>query len=92
MDQANAALTLSVIGLVPTIYGAALPPLAIVRAGEGGHLVDAERMATLTAAAVVCVAASVTKSPEVLAVGTIMVIAYAAAYRTAARSGAQYAE
>lgn len=89
MDQAHAVLTLSVMSLVPTIYAAALPPLAMVRAGEGGHLVDAERMATLTAAAVVCVAASVTKSPEVLAVGAVMVIGYAAAYRTAARSGAQ---
>ncbi|MGW4205014.1 hypothetical protein [Streptomyces sp. NPDC004726] len=90
MDQAHAALTLSVIGLVPSIYGAALPPLAIVRAGEGPHLVDAERLATITAAAVICTAAAVTRSPEILAVGALMVIAYATAYRTAARSGAQY--
>lgn len=91
MDQAHAALALSVVGLVPTIYGAALPPLAMVRAGEGGHLVDAERMATLTAAAVVCMAAAVTRSTDVLAIGAVMVIAYAAAYRTAARSEAQSA-
>ena len=90
MDQAHAALMLSVIGLVPGIYGAALPPLAMVRAGEGAHLVDAERMATLTAAAVVATAAAATRSMEVLAVGAVMVIAYCAAYRTAARSGAQH--
>jgi hypothetical protein len=89
MDRAEAALTLSVIGLVPTIYGAALPPLSTVRADQGGHLVDAERMATTTAVAVVVAVSLITKSPEVVVAGALMVIAYAAAYRTAARSGAQ---
>lgn len=89
LDRAEAALTLSVIGLIPNIYGAALPPLSTVRADQGGHLVDAERMATYTAIGVVLAVTLITRSYEVAWAGAFMVTAYAAAYRTAARSGAQ---
>lgn len=89
MDRADAALTLSVIGLIPTIYGAMLPPLSTVMAESGRHLVDAERMATYTAAAVVLAVTIKTGSTDVAWIGGLLVTAYAAAYRSAARSGAQ---
>jgi hypothetical protein len=87
-DKASAALAVSVVAVVPGIYGAALPPMSEARgqADDRGHLAAAERYAALLSAAVVLGIAGVTRSPEAAAVGLIAVVGFSAAYRNATKA------
>lgn len=87
-SKAAAALAVSVVAVVPSIYAAALPPLSETRgqADDRGHLVAAERYAAILSAAVVLGIAGVTRSPEAAAVGLVAVVGFSAAYRRANRA------
>lgn len=82
---ARTALALSVVSIVPAIYGAVLPAMSEARAqaDDRGHLAAGERYAALTAGAVVLGVAAVTRSPEAALIGTIAVLAFAVAYHSA---------
>lgn len=88
MDKANAALALSVVGLVPAVYGIALPSLADTRgqADDRGHLLASERYAAAVSAAVVLGVAGATRSPAAALAGVIAVVGFAAAYRFATQA------
>lgn len=88
VERATAALALSTVALVPSIYGAALPAMSEVRgqADDRGHLAAAEQYAALVAGATVLGISAVTGSPEVAVVGVVAVVAFASAYRVARRA------
>lgn len=83
--QDRLALAVAVCALVPSIYGAALPPLSEVRGTSHTEHVSAWTSATATAAAVVLAAAVVSHDRQVMVLGGAMAAAYAALYRTAIR-------
>jgi len=85
MDKQTAALAISTIALVPSIYGAVLPPVASVRksADVDGHLAASERYALVTAVLVVASIGVITQTPEVLMIGGIGVLAFHVAYSNA---------
>lgn len=85
MDTSNAALAVATVGLVPAIFGAALPPMSEVRgiADDRGHVAAAEQYAVLVSSAVVLGLAGVTRSPAVAIVGMVSVIGFASAYKLA---------
>ncbi len=87
VDRSTAALAIATAGLVPAIYGAALPTVADTRAqvDDRGHIRAAQHQATIIAGAVVLGVAGVTGSPEVALVGLVAVVAWAATYDTARR-------
>jgi len=87
MERDKLALAVAVAALVPSIYGAALPPLSTVRAEPSGpHYVASEQSAGFTAAAVVAGIAVASGSGEVLIIGGAMAAAYACLYRTARKA------
>lgn len=88
MDSGKAALALSTVALVPSIYGLALPNLAETRAqpDDDGHLSAGEKYAALIAGGIVLGVAGVTRSPEVAAAGLVAVVAFSAAYRVSVRT------
>lgn len=85
MSDASAALALSTVALVPTVFGSALPPLSTVHDKDDttGALARSVGVATATAGAVVLGVAALTRSPAVLVAGGATVLAYAALYRQA---------
>lgn len=85
MSDTSAALALSTVALVPTVFGSALPPLATVhdRADTTGALARSVVVATATAAGVVLGVAALTRSTAVLVAGGTTVAAYALLYRQA---------
>ncbi|WP_129286716.1 hypothetical protein [Streptomyces sp. GZWMJZ-114] len=87
MERDRLALAVAVAALVPSIYGAALPPLAEVRGvPDAAHIATAERAAGLTAAGVVVAAALTSGSGEVLVIAGAMAASYALLYRQARRA------
>jgi hypothetical protein len=77
-------MAVAVAALIPSIYGAALPPLSTVRAEpSAAHIEVSEKSAGFTAAAVVAGVAVASGSGEVAVIGGAMVLAYALLYRTA---------
>lgn len=89
MGETSAALALSTVALVPTVFGSVLPPLAVVHdePDASGTQRRAVITATGTAAFVVIAAAAITKSPAVLAAGGLAVVAYSCLYHRAALGG-----
>jgi len=89
MAEASAALALSTVALVPTVFGSVLPPLAVVHdePDANGTQRRAVITATGTAAAVVIAVAAVTRSAAVLAAGGLTVVAYSCLYHRAALGG-----
>lgn len=85
MNRENLALGLAVFAVVPQIYQASLPPVAVVResADVGGHLASAERSAALTAGLFVLAVAAVSESAEVAGVGLAAVFAFSFMYSRA---------
>lgn len=78
------ALAVAVCALVPSIYGAALPPLSEVRAAHrNSSHAAAWNQATATAAGVVVAAAAASGSREVLILGGALAAVYASLYRAA---------
>lgn len=88
MERDRLALAVAVAALVPSIYGAALPPLAVVRGepSDATNIVASERSAGFTAAAIVAAAAVASGSGEVLVLGGAMAAAYALLYRSARKA------
>lgn len=86
MDRAATALTLSAVGLVPAIFGAALPPLSTVRGmPPSDDMRHAECVAVAVSAVVVGTIAVMANAPDVAVIGGGMVVAYACLYRSARR-------
>ncbi|GGZ64948.1 hypothetical protein GCM10010387_67540 [Streptomyces inusitatus] len=86
MERDKLALAVAVAALIPSIYGAALPPLSTVTADPSApHVESSERAAGFTAAAVVVGIAVTAGSGEVLVIGGAMTAAYALLYRSARR-------
>ncbi|MFG3244847.1 hypothetical protein [Streptomyces sp. NPDC048157] len=84
MERDKLALAVAVAALIPSIYGAALPPLSTVRTEPNGpHIASSERAAGFTAAVVVGAIAVTSGSGEVLILGGAMAAAYALLYRSA---------
>jgi hypothetical protein len=85
MERDRLAMAVAVAALIPSIYGAALPPLSTVRAepSTAAHIESSEKAAGFTAAAVVAGVAVASGSGEVAVIGGAMVLAYALLYRTA---------
>lgn len=84
MERDRLALAVAVAALIPSIYGAALPPLATVQSeANAPHMASAEKSAGFTAAAVVAGIAVASGSGEVAMIGGAMVAAYALLYRSA---------
>ncbi|MFD7908353.1 hypothetical protein ACFV4G_39695 [Kitasatospora sp. NPDC059747] len=81
------ALAVAVAALVPSVYGAALPPLATVR-GEMDNvaMASAETHAMWTAAGIVGAAAIVSGSGEVVVIAGGMAAVYAIMYRRARKA------
>jgi len=75
-------LALSVMALVPAIYGTALPPLAVVRGhvDTGGHITAGVGQAAALAGLMVAVVVAVTGSATVGMIGGASVVAYACLY------------
>jgi hypothetical protein len=87
LDTSRLALAVAVAALIPTIYGAALPPLATVRGEmDSEHVAAAETTAMWTAAGMVAAAGVVSGSGEVLVLGGAMAAAYALLYRRARKA------
>lgn len=86
-DRSTAALAVATVALVPSIYSAALPTMAEVRAqaDDRGHIAAAETYAAMVSAAVVLAIAGLTRSPEAAGVGLVAVVAFAGAYTSARR-------
>lgn len=84
-DKSDAALALAVVGLVPAVYGIALPSLADTRgqADDRGHLAAGEKYAAVLSAAVVLGVAGATRSAPAALAGLIAVVGFSAAYRFA---------
>lgn len=89
MDRNDAALAMSTVALVPTVYGAIMPTLADTRANPDvrGHLAHTEVVAAGIAGGLVLGMAAVTRSAAVAGVGLVAVGAMAYAY-SSARSAA----
>lgn len=85
MNRENLALGMAVFAVVPAIYQATLPPVAVVResADVGGHLASAERSAAITAGVFVLAAATVAQSAEVAGLGLAAVFAFSLMYSRA---------
>ena len=81
-DRATTALALSTVALVPSVFSAALPPLAAVHASkdEGGHLAAAQVSAILLAGSLVVSVAVATRTPMVAGLGLLATGMYAYAY------------
>ena len=81
------ALGVAVAALVPSIYGAALPPLSTLQISSTsrGHS-SGWRAATCCAVGVVAAAGLISGSHEVVVLGGGMAAAYAALYWSAIRS------
>lgn len=90
MDRQTTALALSTVALVPTIYGACLPPISNVRGtnDDAGHIAVTEKYAVVTASTVVLGIGLVTRTPEVIMVGGLAVIAFHLAYTNARKARA----
>lgn len=88
MDKSSAALALSVVGLVPAVYGVALPSLADTRsqADDRGHLAAGEHYAAILSLALVLGVAGATRSPAAAFAGIVAVVGFSAAYRNAAQA------
>lgn len=82
IDKADAALALSTVALVPSIFATNLPPVCSVRSTPDydGAQRDALRAAVLTSSAVVLACALLTRSATVAVAGLVTVGAHAAAY------------
>lgn len=85
MNRDNLGLGLAVCAVVPAIYQASLPPVAVVResADVGGHLASAERSAAITAGVFVLAVATVAQSAEVAGLGLAAVFAFSVMYSRA---------
>lgn len=90
MERDRLALAVAVAALVPSIYGASLPPLADVRGipADSAHVQSAEKSAGFTAAGIVIAAALVSGSAEVLVIAGGMAAAYACLYHQARKADA----
>lgn len=87
MDNSSAALTLSVVGLVPAIFGTCCRPLAVVYSdAPDAPTVAGIRDATLLSATAVLGVATLTREPRVLIAGGLAVAVYASMYVRAART------
>ena len=74
MNEAQSALAISVVALVPALFSAALPPAAeLRRRTDNGHDSAALRSATVGAALVVSVVGATTGSREALVGGLVAV-------------------
>lgn len=89
MDRQTAALSLSTVALVPSIYGAMVPTVAAVSANSSpadmATVERAERLALATSASVVLAVGLATRTPEVVAVGGVVVLAFHIAHTHARR-------
>jgi hypothetical protein len=85
VNRDNLALGLAVAAVVPQIYSASLPSVAVVResADVGGHLAAAERQAAITAGVFVLAVAAVAESAEVAGFGLAAVFAFSLMYSKA---------
>lgn len=85
MNRPNLLIALAVTAVVPAIYTASLPPVAVVResADSEGHYAAAERQAALTAGLFVLAVAAVSQSPEVAGFGLCAVFAFSTLYARA---------
>lgn len=85
IDKTEAALALAAAGIIPSIYNAALPPLAVARADTDpdGNLAAAETAAGLTGLAIVAGLALATRSRYVAVAGLVSLIALSASFRRA---------
>lgn len=81
----STAVAVATVGIVPAIFGAALPPMSEVRGvtDDRGHIAAAEQYAVLVSSAVVLGLAGVTRSGTVALVGMVAVVGFASAYKLA---------
>ena len=87
MERDKLALAVAVAAMIPSIYGASLPPLAEVRGiPDASHIENAERTAAFTAGGIVLAAAAISGSGEVLVVAGGMAAAYAYLYHQARKA------
>jgi hypothetical protein len=88
VERDRLALAVAVAALVPSIYGASLPPLATVRGlpSDAAHIHSAEKSAGFTAAGIVIASAIVSGSGEVLIIAGGMAAAYAYLYHNARKA------
>lgn len=80
--RADLPLVLSVVALVPAVFGSALPPLAVVRGHDdtGGHVAAGVGQAAALAGLLVAAVMAVSGSTTVGVIGAASVIAYACLY------------
>ncbi|MFI5534715.1 hypothetical protein ACIA8O_39895 [Kitasatospora sp. NPDC051853] len=84
MENQRLALAVAVAALVPSIYGAALPPLATVRGEmDSAALAHAEATAAWTSAGMVAAVGVVSGSGEVVVLAGAVALTYALLYRKA---------
>lgn len=75
-------LALSVVALVPVVFGSALPPLAVIRGHDdtGGHVAAGIGQAAALAGLLVGAVMAVSGSATVGMIGAVSVITYACLY------------